>query len=400
MFSFRDIPIRQKLTVIVVVATTSALLLAGIGIVVFDSALFRGYLERDLSALARIIADNSTAALAFDDPQSATETLAALRARTHLVTACIYRPDGTMLASYSRAETTAAGLACPQPENADRLSFGNSGLTVSHAILLTGRRLGTLVILYDLGEIAERTRLFGGIVLGLVLASGLIAFLLSSRLRALITTPVAHLVSATTAVSETSNYAIRVQKFSADELGVLVDRFNEMLAGIQSRDNTLTKALAGREEALKEAEKSRERFRFMAESMPQKIFTATPAGDIDYFNRQLTEFTGLPFERVKDQGWLQFIHPDDAPENLRAWKESIETGEPFHLQHRMRRADGVYRWHLSRAYAMRDERGAISMWIGSDTDIHEQKAQRDQREQPGHGVVPCPCPGPGALYRR
>ena len=81
MRSFRDIPIKQKLMVITMATTTVALLLAAIGIVAFDAFLFRQSLTRDLSALSRIIADNSTAALAFNDPRAATETLAALRAR-------------------------------------------------------------------------------------------------------------------------------------------------------------------------------------------------------------------------------------------------------------------------------------------------------------------------------
>ena len=95
-----------------------------------------------------------------------------------------------------------------------------------------------------------------------------------------------------------------------------------MLAGIQSRDSDLKKALPDREEALREAEKERERFRFMAESMPQKIFTATPTARSDYFNRQWMEFTGLSFEQIKDWGWTQFIHPDDVEANVRAWRQS------------------------------------------------------------------------------
>ena len=81
-------------------------------------------------------------------------------------------------------------------------------------------------------------------------------------------------------------------------------------------------------------------FRLMAESMPQKIFTARPNGDVDYFNPQWTEFTGLPFEEIRDWGWTQFIHPDDVEENVRLWQRSIETGEPFEFEHRFRRADG------------------------------------------------------------
>jgi PAS domain S-box-containing protein len=316
--------------------------------------------------------------LEFDDPKVAAETLAALRARTHLVAACIYKLDGAIFAKYARPDARAG---CPQATGPDELRFNSSGLMVSRSIMLAGHRIGTLVLLYDLGEIAERMKLYGATVLGVLLVSSLIAFLLSSKLRAVIATPISQLVSATRSVSETGDYRVRAQKLSGDELGVLVDRFNEMLAGIQSRDGNLRTALREREDALRDAEKARERFRFLAESMPQKIFTATPGGEVDYFNRQWTEFTGLPFEQIKNWGWTQFVHPDDVEDNVRSWRESIETGEPFLFQHRFRRADGTYRWHLTRARAMRDAQGNISMWIASNTDIHEQKEREEELRQ-------------------
>jgi PAS domain S-box-containing protein len=368
MLNFRNIPIKQKLMVIIMVTTTVALILAGIGVIVFDSVLFRGYLTRDLSALAQIIADNTTAALAFNDPGTAEGTLAALRARQHLVAACIYRVDGTVLAGYLR---DGKGSDCPALDASNGIRFGSKGLTVSHAILLSGRQVGTLMLLYDLDEIAERRKLYGAMVLGVLALATLIAFLLSSTLRTVIATPISQLVRATTSVSETGDYSIRAQKLSDDELGVLVERFNEMLVGIQSRDDHLQTALREREEAL-------ERFRFMAESMPQKIFTAAPNGEIDYFNQQLLEFTGLSFDHIKGWGWAKFVHPDDVEANLISWRESIASGQPFHFQHRLRRFDVAYRWHLCRAHAMRDARGNISMWIGSDTDIHEQKETEDE----------------------
>ncbi len=373
MRSFRDIPIRQKLVVTIMLTNTVALLLAGLGIVFFDSYLFRESLERDLSALGRIIADNTTAALAFNDPVAAAETLSTLRAKPHLVSACIYRPDATMLARYARQN---ASPGCPSAGQ-NEIRFSAKGLTLTRAIVLAGRRVGTLVMLYDLGELSDREKLYGGTVLGVVMASGLFAFLLSSRLRDIIATPISELVLATKSVAETSDYSVRAPKLSNDELGVLVDRFNEMLAGIQSRDDNLQKALRDREEALLDAEKARERFRFMAESMPQKIFTATPSGDVDYFNRQWMEFAGLSDE-IRTWSWAQFVHPGDLEENIRSWHHSTETGEPFHLQHRFRRADGAYRWHLSRAQAMRDENGDVTMWIGSSTEFHEQKEKEEE----------------------
>jgi PAS domain S-box-containing protein len=118
---------------------------------------------------------------------------------------------------------------------------------------------------------------------------------------------------------------------------------------------------------------SAQRFQFLAESMPIIIFTAKPDGDIDYCNRQLTEFTGLPCEEVCKAGRAPFTHPDEAEEDDRLWRSSIESGEPFQLESRFRRADGVYRWHLTRAAAMRDA-GGIMIWIGSSTDIHDRKS--------------------------
>jgi PAS domain S-box-containing protein len=118
---------------------------------------------------------------------------------------------------------------------------------------------------------------------------------------------------------------------------------------------------------------SEERLRFMAESMPQKIFTALPSGDFDYVNEQWVEFTGLSIEQIQHWGWTQIIHPDDRDDSIQAWQHAVDSREAFEFIHRFRRADGAYRWHLSRAQAMRDASGNTIVWLGSSTDIHEQK---------------------------
>ncbi len=133
-----------------------------------------------------------------------------------------------------------------------------------------------------------------------------------------------------------------------------------------------------RKKAEAAAAEAAERFRFLAESMPQKIFTATPTGEVDYFNREWMEFTGLSYEQIRDWGWLQFIHPEDVEENIRRWKHSIATLEPFSIEHRFLRIDGHYRWHLSRAFPMRDGEGKVTMWIGSNTDIDDQKRHEQE----------------------
>jgi PAS domain S-box-containing protein len=281
MRSFRDIPIRQKLMVIMMLTTTAALLLSGIGVVLSDSLLLRSYLQRDLTALARIIADSSTAAVAFDDPRAASEILSTLRARPHLVAACIFREKGTILATYFRGQSQ----VCPAPDLAEEIRFTRNHLEVSHAIVLNHRRIGSLVLLYDLDEIYERMLLYGGTVLAVLIASSLLALLLSSRLRNVIATPVSQLVATTSAVSETRDYGLRVHKLYDDELGRLVDAFNEMLAGIENRDGELRQALVARGEALGEAQNVRDSLKTTLESIADAVISTDVEGRVVFANR-------------------------------------------------------------------------------------------------------------------
>ena len=180
MHPFRDMPIKQKLMAIIMTVTGAALLLSGLGIVIADSYLFRGATQRDISALAQIVADNSTGALAFDDPQAAAQTLASLRARPHLEAACIYRPDGGLFAMYVQS---GAAAECPAGNSPDQMRFTNAGLMIRRPIALNGKRIGTLVLLYDLGELSEHIKLYAEAVFVILLLASFIAFLLSSRLR-------------------------------------------------------------------------------------------------------------------------------------------------------------------------------------------------------------------------
>lgn len=128
------------------------------------------------------------------------------------------------------------------------------------------------------------------------------------------------------------------------------------------------------EAALRESEA---RFRFMAEYMPPKVYTATPEGAIDYLSPQWVAYTGLYQSEMDYADWAHTVHPDDLSGNFTAWQHSLQTGEPFYFEHRLRRADGTYRWHVNRAHAMRDTEGNIVKWIGSDTDIEELHQTRD-----------------------
>ncbi len=308
---FRDIPIRRKLLLLIMITTAAALLLSGLGITISDSLLYRASLQRDMNVLAQIIADNTTAALAFDDPRSAAETLGALHARTHLLAACVYRQDGTVLAGYERADSS---IKCPPPAAQNESRFDNDGLTISRPIVLRARRIGTLVLLYDLGEISERIRLYGMTVLAMLLASGLVAFVISSRLSAIIATPITQLARVTTSVSETKDYSIRAKRISGDELGVLVDGFNDMLAGIQSRDSDLRKALLDREEALKEAQNARDFLGTTLASIGDAVISADIEGCIVFANRVARMLLRVDQEDLEHRGLVELfrvVHESD-----------------------------------------------------------------------------------------
>ena len=154
-----------------------------------------------------------------------------------------------------------------------------------------------------------------------------------------------------------------------DEAGTL-----RYVAGI-AEDVTVQKWAA---QALHESER---RYRFMAESIPQIVFTARPDGVVNYYSEQLLHYTGATRSQLRELGWIHFRHPDDRDEASRRWSHAIATGEPYECMYRMRRgSDETWRWHLARATPMRDESGAVVMWFGTCTDVDDQRRARDAME--------------------
>ncbi len=118
---------------------------------------------------------------------------------------------------------------------------------------------------------------------------------------------------------------------------------------------------------------SEAKFRLLADSMPQHIWTSDTEGNLNYFNQSVFDYSGLTLEQINQDGWLQIVHPDDRKENIKQWENAVSKGKDFLLEHRFRRHDGEYRWQLSRAIPQKDANGKIQMWVGTSTDIQEQK---------------------------
>ena len=125
---------------------------------------------------------------------------------------------------------------------------------------------------------------------------------------------------------------------------------------------------------------SEARFRAIADSMPQMVWSTRPDGFHDYYNARWYEFTGVPTGSTDGEGWNGMFHPDDQERAFRVWQDSLETGQPYEIEYRLRRHDGVYRWTLGRARPIRNEAGDITRWFGTCTDIDDLKRSDQAKE--------------------
>jgi signal transduction histidine kinase/CheY-like chemotaxis protein len=236
MRTLKNLSLKNKLRAIILLTSSVALLIACGMFIAYDQGLLRKNMVRDISTLAEIIADRSTAAIAFNDPVSAKETLSALSAKQSIVASCIYGDTGQMFNCYFRGAQKTDFPARPEK---DGYLFRDSHLIMFRPIFLEKERIGTVYIKADLNELNDILKQNSITAASVMLISLLVAFFLSSRLQRLISIPILNLVQSAKIVSEKKDYSVRAVKEGEDELGRLVDTFNEMLSQIQGRDQEL-----------------------------------------------------------------------------------------------------------------------------------------------------------------
>ncbi len=130
-------------------------------------------------------------------------------------------------------------------------------------------------------------------------------------------------------------------------------------------------------EAVMALRESEGQFRTLAEAMPNHVWTSTPDGLLDWFNSQVYAYSGAKPGELDGAGWGAIVHPDDFPAAAERWSAALATGAVYEAEFRLRRADGVWRWHIARAVPLMGEDGQVSRWIGTNTDIDDQKATAD-----------------------
>jgi signal transduction histidine kinase len=232
---FRNIPIRKKLMRIFFLTSGLMILVTCVTFFVYEFYAFRNSTVTHLSTIGKIIATNSTAALAFDNHKDANEMLSALKTEPHIAAACLYDSKGKLFARYPAVLGDNAFPVGPGVS----YRFVNTHLEGFQPVIQDNRQLGTLYLKSDLGDMYERLQLYGVIVIAVITVSIFLAYLLSRVLQKSISKPILSLYETTKRISEEGDYSQRAITFGKDELGLLTDAFNHMLARIQEQNTEL-----------------------------------------------------------------------------------------------------------------------------------------------------------------
>jgi signal transduction histidine kinase len=236
--------ISTRLTLMNVLVSGVALVLACAGFFAYDQLTFRESLVRTLSAQAQIIASNSVSAILFNDPQAAQATLAGLKSSQNIASAGIFTADQRPLAEYFRdpADTILTMPALPK-DKTEAYWFRATHLVLVRQITSQGKPVGFVFLRADLREIDQRLKRYTLIAFCVLLLSLVVAMLISSVFRRSVAEPIVQLAATARKVSRDKDYSVRAKAYTQrDELAVLVESFNEMLQEIQKRDTELQEA--------------------------------------------------------------------------------------------------------------------------------------------------------------
>ncbi len=254
MPAFRDISVKYKITAISLLTSYVVLVLASVVFVGVEWMGDRRAIGQELETIADIIGNNSTAAIVFDDRDGAEEILAALRAKPNIEWAYLYRADGTVLAKYVADAPKGRPSASEYDEEridahpallesdgtrANNLVFSYRSIDLYRPIHLDGKAIGAIFIRSDLEQVYASIATYIRIAALVILLSCVLAFLLISQLHKVVTQPILHLLDTIRVVSANQDFSVRAKKHGADELGVLIDGFNMMLARTQTHDQSL-----------------------------------------------------------------------------------------------------------------------------------------------------------------
>jgi len=393
--------IKKRLTQISLMTTIIALLLTGVALTVREVYSFHTYLSDKLSIQADIIGNTVRAALTFKDEKSANEILAVLSADPHIQYAYILDGEGMTFVFYQKKNVSSVKPAVPKRTLNKDYYYDSSRAVVIKPIYLDHAEIGTVYISSDLEELYDRIYIYGAIVFILVLISSVVAYLLLLKWQKVITKPITDMSELMHSISEEKNYTLRAENVGEEELDLVVDSFNDMLAEIQKRDEELeehrvhlqdivkkrTSELASTNESLRhelaERKKMEEELNSNKNRLDALINSST---DLVYLkdqqfrylivNRAMQTLLGLKMDQILEKTDFE-IFPNDIAENIRATDiETIRGDKPVTKEQHLDKMD-----FSIVSQKVIDEKGQIIGIAAVYRNITDYKRLQDQLRQ-------------------
>ena len=377
--------IRRKLIGIVLATTFAALTLAGVALVIFDLKSYESSMSADLLTQAEIVGTATAPALAFQDEKVARENLSLLKASPTILAAAVYTAKGGLFATFEReggnvGEDDGAdgdgGPAFPQLPQAEGVSSDGEHVTTWRRIISNDEVLGT-VYLRARDESRQRMQYYLG-VLGLIMAASLLtALLLTNRLQMSLTEPIVAISKVARQVMESRNFSLRAARTTDDEVGVLVDAFNDMLTELGRRAEVL--------EASNQAlHASDERYQLAVRGSSAGLWDWNILSNDVFLSPRFKQLLGYEEDELSSSfaAFFRALHPDDRVPTKRSLDAHFSRRRaPFQIELRLRTKGGVYRWFYMGGEAVTDGSGKAYRMAGSIIDITARKEAEEALQE-------------------
>lgn len=391
--------LKGKLILISMLTCIFSLTLAAAIVVVYSSYYMKQELVKNTSTISLLIAGRSTAALTFQDRTLAEENLSSLRIKPLVAAASILNENGNIFAQYTNAD--GRGINFPVGLNKNGYYFENGYLLLFEPIFLENKQIGTVFICSSLKDYYAQQRYIILLSIILILFSSSIAFFLASRLQLFVSTPILKLTRTTQLISRQNDYSIRAEKTSDDEIGILVNAFNEMFEQIEKqqkevenvtsdlrnlneeleervslRTNELEKSnreLLNAEIAIKESE---QRLKDILNYAPILVYINDLEGRYIFVNKEFERLMELSADEVINKTDAELFPRERAERNIAQNKKVIETRQAQIYENESQKKDGMH-YFVDVLFPIADSNNQIYATSGWTIDITERKIAED-----------------------
>ncbi len=290
-----DLSINRKLLLILIFSSMTSLLFAGVLLIVLEISEFRKNTQDDLSTLAQIVGNRSTAALMFGDVDLAHENLAVFDNLPDVQLACLYDAQDAVFAQLQKQDYKP--WVCPLAVKSETTRFEKQHLYIIQPIVVDGAELGSVYVYVDLTQAYWRKIQFSWLILLVLAGVSILSFLLSTPFLALVSSPIKQLLDKVKKISDTKDYSLRAVKVNDDELGILVDAFNGLIGTVEIQNQALTQA--------------KNRYLALYDDNPTMVFNLDMEGCILSVNQAGARHLGLSVENLQNCSIFDFVHGND-----------------------------------------------------------------------------------------